>query len=272
MGRTLFVGCSHSMGYHGIMDDNIPRPNVWQENNYAELYSELFDKEVVIMASAGAGNRAFPRFLANAFELYDDIDEVFVQSTYWGRFPVAINPDLDEENIFKKDFFLDKNFDNKKVERYSIALSVDNKYLEHYLKPHPEDYETHPYQKDTQVWVSEPDIRRSSHLYMRMWHYSNTHLEQEDYFTSIAMCDMLCTYNNVPLYVWNINNRCLIPEETKNFYTELKSTKIANLSAETYLKNNLGIIPDTIDGEHYSVNVHTAIAERYIPYIKEHTC
>lgn len=100
-----------------------------------------------------------------------------------------------------------------------------------------------------------------------MWHHSNTHLEQEDFFTYIAMCDMICKNNNVPLHVWNINDRCYLPKETKNFYTDLTSTNIAQVSAEEYLKNYMEI--DTIDGEHYSVNVHDAIANRYIPYIKD---
>jgi hypothetical protein len=265
MSKTLFIGCSHSMGYNGNIE--LEGPNVWQENNYAEIYSKIYDKEVVIMASAGAGNRTYPRFLANALELYNDIDSVFIQSTYWGRFPVAINPDLNDEKIFPKDFFLDENFKSEKIHRYSISLSVENKYLETFLKPEPSDYDIFPYHPDTEVWKAEPDVRRSSHMYIRMWHHSNTHLEQEDYFTSITMCDMLCTYNNIPLYVWNINDRCYLPKETLSYYTKLKSTKIANINAIDYLKKNYSI--DTVDGEHYSTNVHRAIAERYIPYIKE---
>lgn len=268
MGKTLFIGCSHTMGYSSLADQSA---NVWQENNYAELYSRLNNKEVIVMASAGAGNRAFPRFLAHAFKQHSDIDEVYIQSTYWGRFPVVINPDLNEKNIFPLDFFIEKEPKIDKVERYSISLSVDNKYLEHYIKPHPDDWDRFPYIKDTIPWVAEPDARRSSHMYFRMWHHSNTHLEQEDFFTNIAMCDMLCTYNNVPLYVWNINSRCYLPKETKDFYTELKSAKIANVDAETFLKNK-NITVDTIDGEHYTTEVHKNIAHNYIPYIKETAC
>lgn len=264
MGRTLFVGCSHTMGYREDAPPN--EPNVWRDNNYAEIYSEITGQQVVIMASAGAGNRAFHRFIAYAFEKYNDIDEVFVQSTYWGRFPIAINPDLDYKNIFYKGFFIDENFRTENIDRYSIALSPDNKYLETYMKPRASDYDHFPYIKDTQVWKTEPDIRRSSHMYIQMWHHNNTHLEQEDYFTYMTMCDVLCKKYKAKMYIWNINDRCYIPKETKDYYTKLDA-KIAPKDAENYLKKYIKI--DTVDGEHYSTNVHTAIAERYIPYVKE---
>ena len=59
MGRTLFVGCSHTMGYRE--DAPKDQPNVWRDNNYAEIYSQINDKKVVITASAGVGNREYPR-------------------------------------------------------------------------------------------------------------------------------------------------------------------------------------------------------------------
>jgi len=266
MGRTLFVGCSHSMGYW-VKGEHTP-PHKWQDNNYAEIYASKNNKPVVIMASAGSGNRSYPRFVANAFKIYDDIDEVFLQTTYWGRFPIAINPDLDEKKIFPIDFFLQKEKSSDLIDRYSWNLYQDDaRYVEYYVKPETYDYEETPYNIYTQPLVSEPDVRRSGAMYMRMWHHSNTHLEQEDFFTYIAMCDMICKNNSVPLHVWNINDRCYLPKETKNYYTDLTSTNIAQVSAEEYLKKYMEI--DTIDGEHYSLNVHDAIADRYIPYVKD---
>ena len=70
MGRTLFVGCSHTMGYREDLTDI--ESNVWHDNNYAEIYAKVNNKPVVVMASAGAGNRAFPRFLAYAFKKYNE--------------------------------------------------------------------------------------------------------------------------------------------------------------------------------------------------------
>lgn len=268
MGKTLFLGCSHTIGYNATVTD---KTNIWLENNYAEIYSKIFDKEVIVMALAGASNRLFPKFLAYALQNFNDIEEVYIQSTYWNRFPIAINPSLDEKTILPIDFFIRKqDSNNKKIFRFSIDIRHEKGYMENYSKPLPPDWTNFPYIKYTQPWVAEPDTRRSSFLYFRMWHHSNTHLEQEDYFSYIALCDMLCTYNNIPLYVWNINNRCFIPKETKNFYTNLKSTKFSTIDAENFLKLKK-IKIDTTDGEHYTTDVHKAIAQYYIPFLKETT-
>ena len=47
MGRTLFVGCSHTMGYRE--DAPKDQPNVWRDNNYAEIYSQINDKKVAYL-------------------------------------------------------------------------------------------------------------------------------------------------------------------------------------------------------------------------------
>jgi hypothetical protein len=266
MGKTLFIGCSHSMGYN---DFNLNTPtNTWQENNYAEIYSQINNKEVIVMASAGCGNRVFPNFLAYALKNHNDIDEVFVQSTYWGRFPVAINPDLNEQEIFPLDFFIEKEPKmHENVQHYSLGLSQQGKYLEQYLKPEVDDYDKMPYIKDTIPFRSEPDIRRSSKAYIQMWHYNQTHLEQQDYMKDMTFIDMLCNDKQIPVYLWNINNRCFIPKELNGFYTNLKQTNIANTDAISFLGSHLET--EKVDSEHYNYHVHKLIAEKYIPYIRE---
>ena len=267
--RTLFIGCSHTMGYCA---SNLNQPvSTWQENNYAEIYSKIHNKKCVIMASAGTGNRVYPRFLAHAFKKYNDIDEVFIQSTYWGRFPVVINPELSYKKIFPIDFFLNKDSSDDLMDRWSISLSVDNKYQECFHRALPDDWIEFPYIRDTAPWISEPDVRRSSYLYFQMWHYQNTHLIQQDYFKDIALCDMLCHYNNIPLYVWNINDRCYVPKESNNFFTELRNTKFCDQDAISFLdkKYNKNHKNDTLDGEHYSKHVHKKIATEYISYVKD---
>jgi len=267
--RTLFIGCSHTMGYCA---SNLNQPvSTWQENNYAEIYSKIHNKKCVIMASAGTGNRVYPRFLAHAFKKYNDIDEVFIQSTYWGRFPVVINPELSYKKIFPIDFFLNKDSSDDLMDRWSISLSVDNKYQECFHRALPDDWIEFPYIRDTAPWISEPDVRRSSYLYFQMWHYQNTHLEQEDYMKDIAVCDMICANNNVPMYVWNINNRCFIPKETLDYFSTLSKTHIAKIDCETYLESigYKNIKKEKVDSEHYNYFFHKLSAEKYIPYIRE---
>ena len=52
------------------------------------------------------------------------------------------------------------------------------------------------------------------------------------------------------MYIWNINDRCYTIKETKNYYTKLNNTIIAQIDAENYLKKYVDI--EKVDGEHYS--------------------
>ena len=267
MSRSLFIGCSHTMGYLDPNPNSDAPPQPWQDNNYAEFYAKQNNKPVVIMASAGAGNSLWPRFLAYAFQKYNDIDEVFVQSTYWGRFAIAMNPNLDAYNILPIDYFIEKEKSDDLIERYSLGLYQD-KFVEYYLKPESYDYDELPYNRYTAPFCAEPDVRRSSHMYIRMWHYSNTHLDQYDYFKDVLVCDALCLYNSVKMHLWNINDRCFIPKETNNWLTKLQATNIANIDAISYLKKYNENIK-LADTEHYSKETHEIIAKEYIPYIKD---
>tara|TARA_B110000977_G_C11090784_1_gene496783 strand:- start:3682 stop:4521 length:840 start_codon:yes stop_codon:yes gene_type:complete len=269
MGRTLFVGDSHSMGYIDPHADDESSPfYIWQSNSYAESYSKCNNKKATIMASSGCGNREYVNFIANAFKIYDDIDEVFVQSTYWGRFPLAMNPSLDETDIFPLDFFLEKNKSNELIDRYSVGLVQQNKFLQNYTKPSASDFEA-PYIKETSPTML-PSLTRSGYMYIQTYHYLQTHLAQQDYFRDILLCDTLCTHNNVKMYLWNINDRCFIPKETASFYSQLQSTTIADIDAASYIQQNLkiNIENEKADSEHYNEYAHSLIASEYITYLK----
>lgn len=271
MGRKLFVGCSHTMGYidPSIFQSKGP-VHAWQSNNYAEHFAKSSTAPVTIMASSGAGNREYVNFIAHAFKTYNDIDEVYVQSTYWGRSALAINPDLDEKKIFPLDFFIAKHEEFKdNIDRYSIRIVTQGKYLQAYTKAEPEDYVNTPYRLETSP-NNQPSTRHSSYMYMQTYHFNLTHLAQQDYFRDMLLCDTLCNYNNAKMYVWNINPRCFIPNETLDFYTPLKQTTFANIDAQTFLINKLGIDINEhkADSEHYNEYAHGLIATHYIPYLK----
>ena len=67
------------------------------------------------------------------------------------------------------------------------------------------------------------------------------------------------------MYECNIYSRCFIPKETANYYTKLNKTKFASQNAETFFNTKF----ETLDGEHYTEEVHKQIAEQYIPMLKE---
>lgn len=268
MSRTLFIGCSHTMGY---ADPNPERDFlVWQSNNYAEIYAKKMGKPAVIMASSGCGNREYPLFLAHAFKTYDDIDEVYIQSTYWGRFPLAMNPTLDEKDILPLDFFLEKDDSDDLIDRWSLGLVQEDRYLHAYTKPTVQDYENFAYNQSTSP-MNQPSIRHAPYIYIKMYHYLQTHLEQQDYFRDVFVCDSLCRRNNARMFLWNINDRCFIPKETSDFYGSLTNTCIADQDAGTYLKKHFkfDIEKAKVDSEHYNYSVHELIADHYIPKLKE---
>lgn len=266
MSRTLFIGDSHTMGYIG--HEELPSFEVWQNNNYAEIYAEENDKQVVIIASAGCGNEEYVNFIAYAFQKYDDITEVFVQSTYWGRFALAINPDLDEKKIFPLSFFMEQNHSSPNIDRYSLGMVQEDKYLVAYAKPSPADYKVLPYDRRTGV-NHRPIIQKTPYLYIQMYHHSNTHLEQQSYMRTILLCDTLCRNNNAKLYVWGITNDAFIPKEAANYYTPLTSTTFADIPAIDFLKQqDLHVENDKVDSEHFSNEIHTLIAKHYIPHLR----
>jgi len=270
MGRKLFVGCSHTMGYIDPEEHWDRGPyHIWQDNNYAEEYAKQNNQKVVIYASSGCGNREYVNFVADAFHKYDDIDEVFVQSTYWGRFPLVINPDLDERKIFPLDFFYSKDRYDELIERYSIGMVQQNKYLMAYAKAKYEDFTRNQYIPTTNP-NNQPSLNQSSYMYIQMWHYCQTPLEQQDYLKDVFMLDTLCTRNNAKMYLWNINDRCFIPKEVTSFYAQLQSTTVTDIDAISYLKNfsDKDLEKEKVDSEHYNKYVHSLISEHYIPYLR----
>ena len=154
--------------------------------------------------------------------------------------------------------------------RYSLGLCQNKTYLEQYLKPEPFDYKAFPY-INAIPFEAEPDVRRLSYMYLRMYHYSQTHLEQQDYIKDITFMDMLCRDKDIPLYVWNINDRCFIPNSVDGFYTNLTQTTFSKVDAINFLqhKTDKSLDCETLDGEHYNYYIHGLIAKDYIPFLKE---
>lgn len=269
MSRTLFIGCSHTMGF--VDPGEHQGCLVWQKNNYAEQYALQNNKPVVIMASAGMGNREIVNFLAHALNTYSDIDEVFIQATYWGRFPIAFSPTMDEKDILPLDFFIDKVDDTKLVTKFEIGLIQPGNYWQEYFKPLTEDYNQLAFVTETNPYQNQPDMRRSSFMYVKMWHYLQTHLEQQDYMKDVLLCDRLCFEKNIPLTIWKINPRIFIPKQVNNFYSPLKNTKIIEKDAITYLSElkNKDFEEEKIDTEHYNTLTHELIAKEFIAYMRQ---
>ena len=102
MSRTLFIGDSHAHGYYEVGNTI----SAWQDNNYAEIYADENNKQVVIYSQPGGCNRKYPAWLKSMLDRYDDIDEVFIQSTYWNRFLLSCSRNLDVGETTDVDLYL----------------------------------------------------------------------------------------------------------------------------------------------------------------------
>ena len=287
MGRILFVGDSHSMGFvetkeshtdvfsNNDIDFQIQSNfDIWQENNYAEIYAKKFNQPIIITAFAGCGNHEYLNMIAQQLKNYDNIDHVVIQSTYWGRFPIAINPTLEEE-ILPLDFFFDhknEHTENDLVHRYGIKQlqkKKDGWRFSTYAKLGPEHYSMSPISPID--ITNRPDLNNYSFIYIQMFYNMLTHLQSKEYLKTIEMCGLLCEKRNIPLTVWRINDRVTLPQETGTYYTNLENMKIVDTPAVDYIQNHLSddLTNYMVDKEHYNKEIHNYIAEYFIPYILE---
>ena len=101
MTRSLFLGDSHSHGYAEVNGE----VQFWKDNNYAELYSDHNNKPVAIYSIPGGCNKKYPTWLKAMLDYYDDIDEVFIQATYWNRYLIACSRNLDVGDGIKANHF-----------------------------------------------------------------------------------------------------------------------------------------------------------------------
>lgn len=274
MSRTLFIGDSHTCGYKV---DSQRIPTYWSENNYAEIYSQVTNKKVAIYGFPGGCNRKYPTWVKSMLDYYNDIDEIFIQSTYWGRYLLgfkldkkdwfidSINPDhflfgpnggaAAERGI---DPLIDKWTDIKNTDEY-IELVEQNRDMEP-LKPFKWD----PYSPQHAFSPT-----KESYSYTKLWFENLTHLQYKEFCGDLMLIDTMCRDRNITWHLWNINDRVFIPENYQ-FYGTLKNCKRSPKSAQQFIQetHKINIEEHTTDNEHYTYDVHKTIATEYIPYLQ----
>lgn len=266
MSRTLFIGDSHTTGY---VDDPVKGTLFWQENNYAEIYSKLHNKPVVIYAMPGGCNKKYPIWLRAMFERYNDIDEVFVQSTYWNRYLMACSRMLDVGDGIKANHFSDGPIVEGQIERWTDHR-VSEDYMELVEQCRPELFEEFKgFNYDERNTTADWGPFNEKYAYTKLWHESVTHLQYREYCTDLYVLDNLCHDYGVKWHLWSINNRVFMPEHYE-FFGPLKRCIRSDMSVEGYVRDKYGynIEDKTSDGEHYLYDTHEIIAKEYIPYLK----
>lgn len=268
MAKTLFVGDSHAHGYFDVNG----KISAWNDNNYAEIYSAVNNKDVIIYSQPGGCNRKYPTWVRSMLNKYDDIDEVFIQSTYWNRFLLSCSRNLDVGEHTDVDLYLDTDQPmDSKIHRYTDHRMTDD-YIEMIDQVRVENYE------DFKGFsFNDKDVRadwapfHEKYIYTKLWHELVTPLQFKDYCLDLLVIDTMCSRRNIKWYQWSINNRVFVPDNV-NLYGDWQTGTKSKMSAEGYIKFSKGIDIETdeyrLDGEHYNKEIHEIIATDYLNYIK----
>jgi hypothetical protein len=278
MGRTLFLGDSHSSGFYidRITSTWQKATKFWSKNNYAEIYSEIHNKPVVIYAMPGASNKKYPVWLRAMFDRYSDIDEVFIQSVYWSRCMLAASKNLDSGDGIKANHFsIGPNpqpfapTDTPLIERWEDTPLAGN-YIEMPITLRPSLCPEYKGFDHSEINSLMPTTMTESYAYTRFWHENVTHLQYRDYCGDLYIIDNICKEYGIKWHLWGMTNRVDMPNNI-NFYGKIQNCIRSTISAQQFIKNTHKIDIDKmkIDGDHYSYAVHEIIAKEYIPYVKE---
>jgi hypothetical protein len=265
MTRTVFLGDSHAVGY--IKEDN--NVTFWNDNNYAEQFSYKYNKPVVVYGMPGGVNQKYSCWLTTLLKNYDDIDELFVQVTYWNRHLLAVNySDQPMVNSFESDYFSQKVEGTDLVDRW-IDVRVDNvgKFAEINENiqlndiVEPKSLNWKPYEDI--IFPAVKDV----YTHTKLWYEVMTHLHYKNFCKELFIIDRLCEQNNIKWHVWAINDRVHVPTNPY-YYGDLTNLQTYNIiNTRKWFLDNKGIDIDTpkyrYDGEHYTTDVHRSIATEY---------
>jgi hypothetical protein len=266
MSRTLFLGDSHTCGYKSFKDMSF---TMWNENNYATIYSNIHDQPSLIYAQPGSTFRVYTDRLYTMFNRYDDVDEVYLCLPPFNRFVLAWD-NLQELESISVDFFtydIDKKED--KIQRFQDETIKDNR-LQLFQKTLYSDYDNIPGLRFSEEdGLQSPDIRKTPFMKIKTFFEFNTYLEKRDFFNAIYSWDNICSDNGAALYIFNFMDRMMFPSYS-NYYGKLKNTIISPKTVETFFKNK-GIDHKNYlieDQEHYNEQYHKMIAESFLPWLK----
>jgi hypothetical protein len=271
MSRALFIGDSHTCGYWSHPTNEGPGSyTYWNDNNYAEVYSEINNKPVAIYAMAGVNNRVYTDWIRSMFNRYQDIDEVFVCMAPFNRFTLGFDSKLDDEVVPVDHFMAEMESNNRIIDKYcDHTISKDS--IQLYNKPTSDDYNNFPgidFDAST-TGLKNPDLRKHTFMQIKLFFEMNSFLEKRDFLLNVFAWDRLCQENNAKLYLFNMTERLKYPLDFK-YYGQLSNTIVSQKTVEGYLSTKH--IDHTKffieDKEHYNREYHTLIAEKFIPWLK----
>ena len=220
----------------------------------------------------GGCNRKYPAWLRTMLDRYQDIDEVFVQSTYLNRFLLSCSKNLGVGETTDSSLYLDdEQPKDELIDRYTDHRITDD-YVEMVEQTRKENYEAFKGLEFHDMKVGHDyKLFHEKYSYTKLWHELITPLQYKDYCIDLYAIDNMCKERKIKWYLWNINNRVFIPDNI-DFYGKLSCVK-APLSAEQFFKDKMNLDIETdhyrLDTEHYIREIHNKIARDYIGYLKD---
>lgn len=266
MAKSLFLGDSHTCGYKSYPDQSF---SMWNKNNYAEQYSDINNKDVLIYAESGVPFRMFSDWLSTMFSRNNDIDEVFICLSPFNRFIIACDDITSADTLPTDHFIYEIDPKDSKIQRF-FDEPVNGDKLQLFQKTIYQDYESMPeLQFSNETGLIKPDIRKSPYVQVKTFFEMNTYLEKRDFLSAIYMWDNMCADNGADLYLFNFKDRMIFPKYN-DYYGKLKNTTISEKTVEAFFRQKHIDHSKyyTEDNEHYNEDYHLMIAEIFLPWLK----
>jgi hypothetical protein len=270
MGRSLFIGDSHTCGYYSIPGKTgLGSYSYWNDNIYSERYGDLFDKPVVTYAQAGVYNRVYTDWLKSMFERYDDIDEVFICLAPLNRFVISYDSTLRDEALPVDHFTMKMDNSPLGYDRF-IDQTISDGVVQLFNKPTYDDYSTFVgFDLSQEEGLKSPNLRKNSFMQVKLFHELNTYQEKRDFLNYVYTWDNICNDNNANLYIFHFSDRGRYPSKF-DYYGSLKRTIVSPKTVQSFFKSKMIDHEKYLieDKEHYNKEFHEMIAEKFLPWIK----
>jgi hypothetical protein len=116
----------------------------------------------------------------------------------------------------------------------------------------------------------KPDLRKDPWMNIKLYNECNTMLEKKEFLLNLYAWDNICADHGAKLFVFNFRSRGQWPTNLE-YFGKLKTLKRAENSVEDYLQNlNINAKDYFLqDNEHFNIEYHTQVAEKYISWLKK---
>lgn len=269
--RTLFIGDSHTCGYKSIPGKKGEQSySYWNDNNYAEIYSSSYGKNVSIYSMAGVNNRVYTNWLKTLVDLRNDADELFLCLAPLNRFCIGFDPVLSDEAVPINNFTHRDESSTEQIERFYDVVTNNDK-IQLFNKPTVDDYSNFPgLNFDIEKGLIKPDLRKNSFMEIKLFFDLNSFIEKRDFLLNLFAWDRICEDHNIKSYVFYMVGKSKYPSEY-DYYGKLKNTKVSPMSVEEFFQKKFVDHKKYLieDNEHYNYEYHKMIAENFIPWLKE---